>query len=172
MKSAEGAMLARCGFRCDLCPAFKDNVTGPEHQQWVSDGWFKYYGFRIPADRIRCDGCRAEDSTCPNRIDVDCPVRPCVIDKGLDSCAQCDGYVCPRLSQRLVDGAEVSAKMARPIPPQELDAFIRAYDNKRRLEQIRRNAGRQGATGGGQAGRDSREGGCEKGFSHQRKSEQ
>jgi hypothetical protein len=135
-------IVTRCGYRCDLCPAFRDNVTGPEHQQWVSDGWHKYYGFRIPPDQIRCDGCWAEDSTYPNRIDTDCPVRPCVIEKGLGSCARCSEYICEKLRQRLVDGEEILGRVAQPVPPEELDAFVRAYDNKRRLEQIRSGLGR------------------------------
>ena len=137
---------ARCGYRCDLCPAFKDNVRGPEHQQWVSDGWYKYYGFRIPPDRICCDGCWAEDSTYPNRIDTDCPVRPCVIEKGLESCAQCNEYICEKLRQRLVDGKGILAKAEQPIPPEEFNAFVRAYDNRRRLEQIRSGPERKGET--------------------------
>jgi hypothetical protein len=136
------AMVSRCGFRCDLCPAFKDNVKGPEHRQWVSDGWFKYFGFRIPPDHLCCDGCLAEDSTCPNRIDTDCPVRPCAIKKGLENCARCEEYICEKLRQRLVDGTQVSAKSKQPIPPEEFNAFIRPYDNKRRLEQMRSEAGK------------------------------
>jgi hypothetical protein len=33
-------IVTRCGFRCDLCPAFHENVGGPEDQKRVSDGWF------------------------------------------------------------------------------------------------------------------------------------
>ena len=139
-------IVARCGYRCDLCPAFKDNVRGPEHQQWVSDGWHKYYGFRIPADSICCDGCWTEDSAYPNRIDTDCPVCPCVIEKGLESCAQCNEYICERLRQRLVDGKEVLAKAEQPIPPEEFNAFVRAYDNRQRLKQMRSGLERKGET--------------------------
>lgn len=41
-------IVARCGFRCDLCPAYEENVHGPEDRQRASDGWFKYYGLGIP----------------------------------------------------------------------------------------------------------------------------
>ena len=45
-------LIARCGYRCDLCPAYWENIHGPEDQQRTSDGWFKYFGFRIPPDEI------------------------------------------------------------------------------------------------------------------------
>lgn len=131
-------IVGRCGYRCDLCPAYKDNIRGRQHRQWVSDGWFKFFGFRIPPDEISCDGCWAEDSTNPKRIDTDCPVRPCVIEKGLDSCAQCSEYVCDRLRERLVDGKKVLERAQGPVPQAERDAFVRPYDNVRRLDRMRR----------------------------------
>jgi hypothetical protein len=55
-------ILARCGYRSDLCLAYRPNVErDPSSQQRLSDGWYKYSGFRIAAERIRCDGCPAED---------------------------------------------------------------------------------------------------------------
>jgi hypothetical protein len=50
-------IISRCGFRCDLCLAFKPNIEkNHQNQQKLSDGWFKYFGFRIPPDQIICDG--------------------------------------------------------------------------------------------------------------------
>jgi hypothetical protein len=129
--------ISFCGYRCRICPAFKDNITGPQDQQRTSDGWFKYYGFRIPPERIVCDGCRAPDSEQPRRIDTECPVRPCATAKGLPNCAHCDEYVCDKLKQRLVDIDEVIGKQQEPIPPQDFDRFLKPYDNKPRLQTIR-----------------------------------
>ena len=54
-------MLTRCGYRCDLCLAYAPNVSAhPENQQILSDGWFQYFGFRLPPEQIYCDGCLAE----------------------------------------------------------------------------------------------------------------
>jgi hypothetical protein len=80
-------VLTRCGYRCDLCLAYRPNVEAhPENRQILSDGWHTYFGFRIPADQICCDGCMSED---PKLIDTACPVRPCVLERGLASCATC-----------------------------------------------------------------------------------
>ncbi len=132
------AIITKCGYRCDLCPGYKDNIHGPEDQQRASDGWFKYFGFRVPPEGIPCDGCLADECTNAKLLDTGCPVRPCVIEKGLRSCAECDEYVCDKLRERLVDGREMLEKVEGPVPQEDYDQFIRTYDNARRLEEIRR----------------------------------
>jgi hypothetical protein len=128
-------ILTRCGYRCDLCLAYAPNIDrNPSNQQKLSDGWFTYFGFRLPAAEIRCDGCMAED---PKLLDVDCPVRPCVIERGFDNCAQCDQYVCERLEQRLVVYEEVERRIGTAIPEEDRTCFVRAYENKRRLDALR-----------------------------------
>jgi len=79
-------ILTRCGYRCDLCLAYRPNVEAhPSNQQKLSDGWHRYFGFLIPPEKIVCDGCMSEK---PELIDQACPVRPCVIEQGLANCAQ------------------------------------------------------------------------------------
>jgi len=128
-------VLTRCGYRCDLCLAYRPNITAnPSNRQKLSDGWFKYFGFRLPAAEICCDGCMADD---PKLIDSGCPVRPCVIEKGLENCAQCEHYVCERLSERLVVYAEVKARIGTDIPEDDYVCFVKPYENKRRLDALR-----------------------------------
>jgi hypothetical protein len=128
-------IFTRCGYRCDLCLAYKPNVTShPENQQKLSYGWHKYFGFRIPPDEICCDGCLAEE---PQLIDSGCPVRPCVIEKGLNNCSECDQYICHKLEQRLVEYAEIKSKLGVEIPVDDNRSFIRPYENYRRLENLK-----------------------------------
>jgi hypothetical protein len=131
--------IACCGFKCKICPAYKDNITGREEQQKVSDGWFKYFGFRIPAEKIYCDGCLAETSDKPcRRIDSKCPVRPCVTAKGLANCAYCNEYICDKLSERIVNIKEVAGKQKGPVPPEDYERYLKPYDNKTTLDNIRK----------------------------------
>ena len=133
------AILTRCGYRCDLCLAYAPNVINhPSNREKLSDGWYKYYGFRIPPERILCDGCMAGN---PQLIDQACPVRPCVIERGLDNCAQCEEYVCDRVTQRLVAYEEVRERVDGPIPEDDYLCFIRPYENERRLEALRAQTG-------------------------------
>jgi hypothetical protein len=128
-------ILSRCGYRCDLCLAYRPNVeASPSNQQVLSDGWHKYFGFRIPPERIICDGCLAESS---RRIDRACPVRPCVIEKAVPTCGQCPEYGCERLAERFVVYEETVARMGVPIPEEDRVRFIAPYENKRRLDDLR-----------------------------------
>lgn len=132
-----GTLLTRCGYRCDLCLAYQPNVEKqPSNQQKLSDGWYQYFGFRLEPSTICCDGCLAED---PHLIDTGCPVRPCVMARGLDNCAQCDAYICDKLKERLVDLDEIKARVGQDIPEDDYLCFIRPYENKKRLEALRKN---------------------------------
>jgi hypothetical protein len=70
----------------------------------------------------------------PKLIDQACPVRPCVIEKGLQTCAACDEYVCEKLKERLVIYEDVKQRMSNDIPEDDYYYFIQPYENKRRLD--------------------------------------
>ncbi|MBM3470258.1 MAG: DUF3795 domain-containing protein [Armatimonadetes bacterium] len=128
-------ILARCGYRCDLCLAYRPNVqANPSSQQILSDRWHKYFGFRIPPGEVVCDGCMAEDG---RLIDHTCPVRPCVIERALRYCAECADYGCEELAERLVNYEDVAARFGAPIPEEDRARFIAPYENKQRLEELR-----------------------------------
>ncbi len=128
-------ILTRCGYRCDLCLAYRPNVeVHPSNQQKLSDGWHRYFGFRIAPEKIICDGCMSEN---PELIDQACPVRPCVIEKGWANCAQCEQYVCEKITERLVVYEEVKERIGAEIPADDYLCFIQPYENKKRLDKIR-----------------------------------
>ncbi len=128
-------VLTRCGYRCDLCLAYRPNLElHPENQQVLSDGWFKYFGFRIPPEEIICDGCLEEN---PRLVDTSCQVRPCVIEHGLANCAACKDYICEKLIERIVTLEEVRQRLRVEIPREDYERFILPYENKQRLDGIR-----------------------------------
>ena len=130
-------ILTRCGYRCDLCLAYRPNVEkNPSNRQVLSDGWFQYFGFRLPPHEICCDGCMAEN---PQLIDQSCPVRPCVIERGLENCSQCELYICEKLEQRLVVFEHVQQRLITEIPHEDYRSFIQPYENKKRLDALRSN---------------------------------
>jgi len=129
------AILTRCGYRCDLCLAYQPNIeSNPANQQKLSDGWYQYFGFRIPHEKIICDGCMADN---PQLIDQSCPVRPCVLERGLEHCAHCELYACEKLGERLVTFEEVQQRMGTAIPDEDRGLFIQPYENKTRLDALR-----------------------------------
>jgi len=128
-------ILTRCGYRCDLCLAYRPNVEQNQaNQQKLSDGWDKYFGFRLPPETIQCDGCLAAE---PRLIDQNCPVRPCVMDRGLENCSQCSDYGCEKLRTRFVVFTEIKARMGSDICTDDYLSFIRPYESKRRLDALR-----------------------------------
>jgi hypothetical protein len=128
-------LLARCGYRCDLCLAYRPNVEAhPENPQILSDGWHTYCGFRIPPEDILCDGCPADP---PRLIDRECPVRPCVLEREFSNCSQCGEYVCEKLAQRIVVYERIAERVAGPIPDVDRDRFISPYENRLRLDALR-----------------------------------
>ncbi|MFW6040605.1 MAG: DUF3795 domain-containing protein [Thermoplasmatota archaeon] len=125
-------MITRCGYRCDLCLAYKENINSFEDRKRISDGWFKHFGFRIPPEEISCDGCLTPDEEEPNLIDKSCTVRRCVNEKELDNCSMCEVYICKKLKTRIVDRDDING-----VSDEDYQHFIRPYENKRRLEKIR-----------------------------------
>jgi hypothetical protein len=128
-------ILTRCGNRCDLCLFYAPNVTqNPPDFRKLSDGFFKYYGFRLPTEPVACDGCMAYH---PNLLDTECPVRPCVLEKGYENCSRCEQYICDRLKQRLVVYEEVRQRSGTEISPDDYVSYIQPYENKLRLDKMR-----------------------------------
>ncbi len=128
-------ILTRCGYRCDLCLAFKPNIAKhPTDRQKLSDGWYKYFGFRIAPADLCCDGCMSDN---PKLIDTSCPVRPCALERGLDNCAQCEQYMCDKLKTRIVSLAEVRQRTGFEVPEHDYICFIRPYENTPRLDAYR-----------------------------------
>jgi len=131
-------ILSRCGYRCDLCLAYRANVeANPSNQQVLSDGWHKYFSLRIAPDELVCDGCMADTP----QIDRGCPVRPCVINKGLVNCSECDEYGCEGLAERWVVFKELEAAVGSPIPDEDRARFIFPYENRARLDALRKQRG-------------------------------
>ena len=124
-------ILARCGYRCDLCPAYAGNIKDFEDRQRVSDGWFKYAGFRVPPEDIYCPGCLSDQEP----VDQDCPVRPCVNEKGLENCGHCPDLPCDNLKTRM-NFFEDRLGDFSSIPKDDFDNYIKPYISKDRLMKI------------------------------------
>ena len=127
-------IITKCGYRCDLCLAYRPNVEAhPENRQILSDGWHKYFGFRIPPEEIYCEGCLSVDG---KQIDSGCPVRPCVIDRGIDNCAYCGDFVCEKLQSRMVNFHEIQTRFNQPISIKDRYRFITPYESENRLKTL------------------------------------
>jgi len=130
-------VLTRCGYRCDLCLAYKENIVKEDKRQLLSDGWFEFFGFRIEPDDIYCEGCISSDCLTANLIDTGCPVRPCVIERGYENCSQCDDFICEKLEERAVRLENIQEKFQEKIRKNKYHNFIKPYENIKRLTEQR-----------------------------------
>src|SRR5690242_15657433 len=73
-------ILSLCGNRCDLCPAYNENIRSDADRKRISEGWLKYYGFQMPPEEIACVGCQNEGK----HASPGCGVRPCAREKGVE----------------------------------------------------------------------------------------
>ena len=129
-------ILSRCGYRCDLCLAYRPNTRKrPQGQVLLSKCWSKYLDLHLPPEKVVCDGCLEEVG---ERIDTTCPVRLCTIFKGLDNCAPCDHYPCFALEERMISRQDVEQQVGQEISPEDYQGCIRPYENRPRLEALRR----------------------------------
>ena len=128
-------IISRCGFRCDLCMAYQPNlVENPENAEILSDGWFKYFGFRVKLADIHCKGCL---NLAFEPLDNECPVRPCALERQYATCAECDEFLCDKLKTRIVDRLQMEKKLRFSIPEEDYRKFVLPYENKLRLMKLR-----------------------------------
>lgn len=130
-------IVTKCGMRCDLCVAYihHPDQGNPEEMQRASDVWEKYFGFRLEPGDIACGGCLEDEK---GLLDKECPVRPCVVRRGHETCAQCGEYEdCETLSKRLVEEGHTAEKSGGVIPDADRK-YIEAFMNQKRLSVMRK----------------------------------
>jgi hypothetical protein len=125
-------IISRCGYRCDLCPAYEPNIKSLDGRKRVSAGWLKYFGFRTSPEEIGCVGCLNEGK----QAYEGCPVRPCVLERGLLNCAYCSEFGCDTL-RPIMDFAEQLAERFKDMPEEDYEMFVRPYEGRERLLRIR-----------------------------------
>lgn len=109
------------------------NIERIDRRSELSDAWFEYFGFRVPPEEIACDGCSADPRA--KIQDSGCPVRPCVLSRGLENCSACGDYPCDSISERLIDFETLAA--GRTVSDRDRELFIRPYENRVRIKELR-----------------------------------
>lgn len=138
--NALAELLTRCGYRCDLCLAYRENVAKEDERQFLHDSWKIYFDLDIPVERLVCDGCLSCSAQAV-LLDQSCPVRPCVIAKGLEHCGQCQDYPCDLFEERRGHTYEKAMAIAGPaFSTKTFKRCVLPYDNGTRLDELRQDA--------------------------------
>jgi hypothetical protein len=136
--------MTMCGNRCDLCKAYVKNVERRDERAELSRMWEKYYGLNIPPEDIVCDGCRSMKPDA-RRVDAGCPVRACVLAKGMSHCGNCAGYPCKTFGERAgLSAEEAERKAPDGFSAAEYACYLAAYDNLTRLNAYRKSPDHNG----------------------------
>ena len=124
-----------CGYRCDLCPAYKKNVDRLANRTTIRKGWNTFFGFDVPEERIVCVGCNNEGI----HLDTECPVRPCALRRNLPNCSTCDRFEsCESLRLRADIIEEIKKKYTGQISQEEYTLFFRPYEGRIELKKQRK----------------------------------
>ncbi|MFC1726548.1 DUF3795 domain-containing protein [candidate division KSB1 bacterium] len=135
-------ITARCGYRCDLCLAFRKHVKSEKDRKRFKDGLFKFYNYRIKLENCYCDGCLADEKDPENKLmDQNCKIRLCVMDKNIKNCGYCDEYPCSKVKSKFIDFEKVAAKQVEKISEDDYENFILPYENLLHLDEIRKVKG-------------------------------
>lgn len=93
-------LIACCGLDCEICDARNAALTNDSAlREKTAALWTKLNGVTITPEMIDCTGCRTEGTKTPfcERL---CPIRRCVREKNLDTCAECPQMgACPTLGR-------------------------------------------------------------------------
>jgi hypothetical protein len=126
-------MLSYCGYRCDLCPAFHGNLNSDEDRKRLSADWVKYYDHHEKPEDVDCKGCRAG----VREGNTNCVVRPCAIERGVATCAECDEFACEKIQKQMDAIKPIAEKHGGSMPPGDYDRYVAPYESEERLGKLR-----------------------------------
>lgn len=91
-------LIGCCGLDCGKCDARIATLTNDNTlREKTAALWTKLNGVAITPEMINCTGCRLDGVKTPFCGFI-CPIRKCVMGKGLATCADCkDVYECATL---------------------------------------------------------------------------
>lgn len=133
-------IFAKCGYNCGYCAAYKENAKTEEARQRGSNGWKKYFNFRMRPEKMYCDGCQTPDEEKPVILGVGCKIRKCANINGVQTCAHCSEYKTCMKDIRIhsdIDREKIEDRMGAPVPEDDYIAFIGPYEHIRNLDRIR-----------------------------------
>ncbi|MDW5564214.1 MAG: DUF3795 domain-containing protein [Methanomassiliicoccus sp.] len=90
---------AYCGLNCRECEAYKATRAGDrEWKERLVKNWADGRAEHSPED-IECNGCKS--TLISGFCRILCLIRPCAMEKGVGTCAECEEYPCGKLKEYL-----------------------------------------------------------------------
>lgn len=105
-------MIAYCGLHCDDCEMFKvTQENDQEQKERIAKRWFDQTSIEFEPEDINCQGCKSDllSGWCQQI----CKVRPCAVERKVETCAHCDSYPCPKITELLSDEPLAKANLEK-----------------------------------------------------------
>ena len=125
-------ILTLCGYRCDLCQFYNKNLENQKDKERVSQDFKRIFGHDVKPEDVECVGCKNEG----RHGDPNCPVRPCVLEKGVENCAHCSEFVCDKLKERTNFTEEFLRDNKKALSNKDFQLYIKPYQSKERMIKI------------------------------------
>ncbi len=128
-------IVAKCGNRCDQCLLYIENFNVAESDA-INAGLYKYHHNSTgtpPHYQRACDGCLS--GGCLAR--QDCPIRKCVEQRGLRTCAECEELFCDLLEadMQIIEGT--LAQYEGSLSQEDYDRYFRPFLIRKTLTRLR-----------------------------------
>ena len=137
-------IIAKCGCNCSKCPTYKENLKNKADRIRCSWGWKRYLNISLSPEKLRlCDGCQIADNM-REVYYINCAVRKCAIENGIENCAYCSLYICDELKNLHITFApdfkeKIEKRLGEKIPRKDYLDFIECYEGLRYLDNIRKS---------------------------------
>ena len=126
-------ILSYCGYRCELCPGYHENIESDEDRKRVQADWIKYYDHKAELEEVDCRGCKAG----PRDGNPNCKVRPCAKEKDVATCAECDEFACETIQKQMDAIKPIAEKHRDAMPAEDYQRYIAPYESEERLRKLR-----------------------------------
>lgn len=127
-ENLKGAILGKCGHRCDQCLIYAHNTT-PDARQLFQQSDFRCYGSEAEGQndysQVSCPGCKSS-----------CEISVCAQEHGVEGCLHCDYSHCTEHAHKRI----IPGRCNLGISNEDIERVILPYCGRQRLDAIRKQA--------------------------------
>ena len=137
-------VISKCGNMCSSCPWgvwVRRNQCDEEWESYVVDVK-KYVGYS--PTKNPCHGCQTPNENLARDVGVHnflrgCAARKCAFHNDVRNCAYCSRYPCDKIRVLNVSNTREDAekRIGESIPDDKYLAFVRIFEGKKTLDEIR-----------------------------------
>lgn len=92
-------VIAYCGYTCNLCPVFIVTQEGDEARRIALAKEYSNENYQLSPEDINCHGCTMTDENKLFKFCMECEIRLCGLEKGIENCGHCSEYPCRKLDK-------------------------------------------------------------------------